>query len=94
MKISSPPPDVQESSAASYSSTILATHRSVGCLLQPPAFPALTTSTAPLSRHTLLSLQPVAMGSATLGSGLSWHRTLPLCVLGGDRKLCFWMTEM
>lgn len=55
---------------------------------------SLTTSTAPLSRNTLLSFQPVVMGSATVGSGLSWHRTLPLCVLGGDRKLCFWMTEM
>lgn len=42
----------------------------------------------------LMSLQPVAIGSVTVGSGLSWHRTLPLCVVGGDRKLCFWMTEM
>lgn len=42
----------------------------------------------------LVSLQPVVIGSVTVGSGLSWHRTLPLCVVGGDRKLCFWMTEM
>lgn len=54
----------------------------------------LMISTALLSRHTPLSLQPVMIGSATVGSGLSWHRTLPLCVLGGDRKLCFWMTEL
>uniref|UniRef100_A0A3Q2E918 Nucleoporin Nup37 n=1 Tax=Cyprinodon variegatus TaxID=28743 RepID=A0A3Q2E918_CYPVA len=43
---------------------------------------------------TLPSLQPVTIGSSSVGSGLSWHRTLPLCVVGGDRKLCFWMTEM
>lgn len=55
---------------------------------------SLMISTAMLSRHALLSLQPVTIGSATVGSGLSWHRTLPLCVVGGDRKLCFWMTEM
>uniref|UniRef100_A0A8C1J1S6 Nucleoporin 37 n=1 Tax=Cyprinus carpio TaxID=7962 RepID=A0A8C1J1S6_CYPCA len=40
-----------------------------------------------------LSLQPVIIGSASVGGGLSWHRTLPLCVIGGDRKL-FWMTEL
>uniref|UniRef100_A0A8C0XXS7 Nucleoporin 37 n=1 Tax=Cyprinus carpio carpio TaxID=630221 RepID=A0A8C0XXS7_CYPCA len=40
-----------------------------------------------------LSLQPVIIGSASVGAGLSWHRTLPLCVIGGDRKL-FWMTEL
>uniref|UniRef100_A0A3Q2WIL7 Nucleoporin 37 n=2 Tax=Haplochromis burtoni TaxID=8153 RepID=A0A3Q2WIL7_HAPBU len=44
--------------------------------------------------HHLGHPQPVAIGSVTVGSGLSWHRTLPLCVVGGDRKLCFWMTEM
>eukprot|EP00064_Thunnus_orientalis_P014125 superscaffoldBa00002415_g14166 len=44
--------------------------------------------------HHLGHPQPVMLGSATVGSGLSWHRTLPLCVIGGDRKLCFWMTEM
>ncbi|XP_035003843.1 nucleoporin Nup37 [Hippoglossus stenolepis] len=44
--------------------------------------------------HHLGHPQPVMIGSATVGSGLSWHRTLPLCVIGGDRKLCFWMTEM
>lgn len=46
------------------------------------------------SHLALLSLQPVVVGSAPVGSGLSWHRTLPLCVLAGDRKLCFWVTEM
>nr|XP_057921821.1 nucleoporin Nup37 isoform X2 [Doryrhamphus excisus]XP_057921822.1 nucleoporin Nup37 isoform X2 [Doryrhamphus excisus]XP_057921823.1 nucleoporin Nup37 isoform X2 [Doryrhamphus excisus]XP_057921824.1 nucleoporin Nup37 isoform X2 [Doryrhamphus excisus]XP_057921825.1 nucleoporin Nup37 isoform X2 [Doryrhamphus excisus]XP_057921826.1 nucleoporin Nup37 isoform X2 [Doryrhamphus excisus]XP_057921827.1 nucleoporin Nup37 isoform X2 [Doryrhamphus excisus]XP_057921828.1 nucleoporin Nup37 isoform X2 [D len=44
--------------------------------------------------HHLGHPQPVTIGSSTVGSGLSWHRTLPLCVIGGDRKLCFWMTEM
>ncbi|KAI3366625.1 hypothetical protein L3Q82_009310 [Scortum barcoo] len=44
--------------------------------------------------HHLGHPQPVTIGSATVGSGLSWHRTLPLCVVGSDRKLCFWMTEM
>ncbi|XP_037551563.1 nucleoporin Nup37 [Nematolebias whitei] len=44
--------------------------------------------------HHLGHPQPVVIGSSTVGSGLSWHRTLPLCVVGGDRKLCFWMTEM
>uniref|UniRef100_A0A3P8TWX7 Nucleoporin 37 n=1 Tax=Amphiprion percula TaxID=161767 RepID=A0A3P8TWX7_AMPPE len=44
--------------------------------------------------HHLGHPQPVMIGSAPVGSGLSWHRTLPLCAVGGDRKLCFWMTEM
>lgn len=44
--------------------------------------------------HHLGHPQPVMIGSAAVGAGLSWHRTLPLCVIGGDRKLCFWMTEM
>uniref|UniRef100_A0AAQ4PXS7 Nucleoporin Nup37 n=1 Tax=Gasterosteus aculeatus aculeatus TaxID=481459 RepID=A0AAQ4PXS7_GASAC len=44
--------------------------------------------------HHLGHPQPVTVGSAAVGSGLSWHRTLPLCVVGGDRKLSFWMTEM
>ncbi|XP_021177873.1 nucleoporin Nup37 isoform X1 [Fundulus heteroclitus] len=44
--------------------------------------------------HHLGHPQPVTIGSSLVGSGLSWHRTLPLCVVGGDRKLCFWMTEM
>lgn len=44
--------------------------------------------------HHLSHPQPVMIGSAVVGSGLSWHRTLPLCVIGGDRKLSFWMTEM
>ncbi|CAL8322977.1 unnamed protein product [Lota lota] len=44
--------------------------------------------------HHLGHPQPVMIGSATVGAGLSWHRTLPLCVIGSDRKLLFWMTEM
>uniref|UniRef100_A0A3Q1FGI3 Nucleoporin Nup37 n=1 Tax=Acanthochromis polyacanthus TaxID=80966 RepID=A0A3Q1FGI3_9TELE len=50
--------------------------------------------TSQLFIHHLGHPQPVMIGSAPVGSGLSWHRTLPLCVVGGDRKLCFWMTEM
>lgn len=38
--------------------------------------------------------QPILIGSASVGSGLSWHRNLPLCVIGGYRKLLFWLTEM
>ncbi|XP_076861504.1 nucleoporin Nup37 [Brachyhypopomus gauderio] len=44
--------------------------------------------------HHLGHSQPVITGWSTVGAGLSWHRTLPLCVIGGDRKLSFWMTEM
>ncbi|XP_030643041.1 nucleoporin Nup37 [Chanos chanos] len=44
--------------------------------------------------HHLGHPQPIMIGSATVGAGLSWHRTLPLCVIGGDRKLSFWLTEM
>ncbi|XP_076153525.1 nucleoporin Nup37 isoform X2 [Alosa pseudoharengus] len=44
--------------------------------------------------HHLSHPQPVMIGSSTVGGGLSWHRSLPLCVTGGDRKLSFWMTEM
>ncbi|XP_028672346.1 LOW QUALITY PROTEIN: nucleoporin Nup37 [Erpetoichthys calabaricus] len=44
--------------------------------------------------HHLGHPQPVMIGYASVGAGLSWHRTLPLCVIGGDRKLFFWITEM
>ncbi|XP_075456741.1 nucleoporin Nup37 isoform X1 [Ascaphus truei] len=44
--------------------------------------------------HHLGHPQPILIGSAPVGSGLSWHRTLPLCVVGGYRKLLFWVTEM
>uniref|UniRef100_A0A8C8CKR6 Nucleoporin 37 n=1 Tax=Oncorhynchus tshawytscha TaxID=74940 RepID=A0A8C8CKR6_ONCTS len=44
--------------------------------------------------HHLGHPQPVMIGSATVGAGLNWQRSLPLCVIGGDRKLSFWMTEM
>uniref|UniRef100_A0A8C7TMZ2 Nucleoporin 37 n=1 Tax=Oncorhynchus mykiss TaxID=8022 RepID=A0A8C7TMZ2_ONCMY len=39
-------------------------------------------------------LCPVMIGSATVGADLNWQRSLPLFVIGGDRKLSFWMTEM
>ncbi|PIO40790.1 hypothetical protein AB205_0040690 [Aquarana catesbeiana] len=44
--------------------------------------------------HHLGHPHPILVGSASVGSGLSWHRTLPLCVVGGYRKLFFWLTEM
>ncbi|XP_078273252.1 nucleoporin Nup37 [Rhinoraja longicauda] len=44
--------------------------------------------------HHLGHPQPFMVGSAPVASGLSWHRTLPLCAVGGDRKVLFWMTEM
>lgn len=47
-----------------------------------------------LQVHHLSHPQPVIIGSSRVGGGLSWHRSLPLCVTGGDRKLSFWMTEM
>ncbi|XP_070534634.1 nucleoporin Nup37-like [Ptychodera flava] len=34
------------------------------------------------------SLLPVTAG------GLSWHATLPVCAVGGDRKVHLWMTEI
>ncbi|NXN44887.1 NUP37 protein, partial [Rhinoptilus africanus] len=33
-------------------------------------------------------------GIASVRSGLTWHRTLPLCAVGGDHKIFFWVTEM
>ncbi|XP_043823371.1 nucleoporin Nup37 isoform X2 [Dromiciops gliroides] len=50
--------------------------------------------TAQLLIHHLGHPQPILIGSAAVGSGLSWHRTLPLCAMGGDHKLLFWVTEM
>ncbi|XP_038612800.1 nucleoporin Nup37 isoform X2 [Tachyglossus aculeatus] len=47
-----------------------------------------------LLMHHLGHPQPILIGSASVGSGLSWHRTLPLCAIGGDHKLLFWVTEM
>ncbi|XP_008586998.1 PREDICTED: nucleoporin Nup37, partial [Galeopterus variegatus] len=44
--------------------------------------------------HHLGHPQPILIGSVAVGSGLSWHRTLPLCAIGGDHKLLFWVTEM
>ncbi|XP_066490301.1 nucleoporin Nup37 isoform X1 [Tiliqua scincoides] len=50
--------------------------------------------TSQLLIHHLGHPQPVLIGSAPVGSGLTWHRTLPLCAMGGDHKLFFWVTEM
>ncbi|KAK7813704.1 hypothetical protein U0070_001410 [Myodes glareolus] len=44
--------------------------------------------------HHLGHSQPILTGSVAIGSGLSWHRTLPLCAVGGDHKLLFWVTEI
>ncbi|XP_072915850.1 nucleoporin Nup37 [Hemitrygon akajei] len=44
--------------------------------------------------HHLGHPQAILVGSAPVASGISWHRTLPLCAIGGDRKVLFWMTEM
>ncbi|XP_062915662.1 nucleoporin Nup37 [Mobula hypostoma] len=44
--------------------------------------------------HHLGHPQAILVGSAPVASGISWHRTLPLCAMGGDRKVLFWMTEM
>lgn len=44
--------------------------------------------------HHLGHSQPILIGSVPVGSGLSWHRTLPLCAVGGDHKLLFWVTEI
>ncbi|KAB0387929.1 hypothetical protein FD755_002885 [Muntiacus reevesi] len=44
--------------------------------------------------HHLGHPQPILTGSVAVGSGLSWHRTLPLCAIGSDHKLLFWVTEM
>ncbi|XP_060233854.1 nucleoporin Nup37 [Meriones unguiculatus] len=44
--------------------------------------------------HHLGHSQPILIGSIAVGSGLSWHRTLPLCAVGGDHKLLFWVTEI
>lgn len=38
--------------------------------------------------------KPILTGTAAVGSGLTWHRTLPLCAVGGDHKIFFWVTEM
>ncbi|XP_070534647.1 nucleoporin Nup37-like [Ptychodera flava] len=40
------------------------------------------------SQVPVSSLLPV-----TAGGGLSWHATLPVCAVGGDRKVHLWMTE-
>ncbi|NWY01542.1 NUP37 protein, partial [Nothoprocta ornata] len=44
--------------------------------------------------HHLGHPQPILIGTAAVGSGLTWHRTLPLCAVGGDHKIFFWVTEM
>lgn len=42
---------------------------------------------------SLCFLKPILTGTAAVGSGLTWHRTLPLCAVGGDHKIFFWVTE-
>ncbi|XP_072856126.2 nucleoporin Nup37 [Pogona vitticeps] len=44
--------------------------------------------------HHLGHSQPILIGSVPVGSGLTWHRTLSLCAMGGDHKILFWVTEM
>nr|XP_056701890.1 nucleoporin Nup37 [Euleptes europaea] len=44
--------------------------------------------------HHLGHPQPIHIGSGAVGSGLTWHRTLPLCAMGGDHRIFFWVTEM
>lgn len=44
--------------------------------------------------HHLGHPQPILIGSAAVGSGLTWHRMLPLCAMGGDHRIFFWVTEM
>ncbi|XP_042549265.1 nucleoporin Nup37 [Dipodomys spectabilis] len=50
--------------------------------------------TSQIQIHHLGHPQPILTGSVAVGSGLSWHRTLPLCAIGGDHKLLFWVTEV
>ncbi|XP_042324685.1 nucleoporin Nup37 isoform X2 [Sceloporus undulatus] len=50
--------------------------------------------TSQLLVHHLGHPQPILIGSAPVGSGLTWHRTLSLCAMGGDHKLFFWVTEL
>uniref|UniRef100_A0A8C5PZC8 Nucleoporin Nup37 n=1 Tax=Leptobrachium leishanense TaxID=445787 RepID=A0A8C5PZC8_9ANUR len=47
-----------------------------------------------LQIHHLKHPQPILIGSVPVGNGLSWHRTLPVCVVGGNCKLFFWFTEI
>uniref|UniRef100_A0A8C7TJH1 Nucleoporin 37 n=1 Tax=Oncorhynchus mykiss TaxID=8022 RepID=A0A8C7TJH1_ONCMY len=56
----------------------------------------LSTTGCPgkISSELCVWLFPVMIGSATVGADLNWQRSLPLFVIGGDRKLSFWMTEM
>ncbi|NXW60043.1 NUP37 protein, partial [Eurystomus gularis] len=55
-------------------------------------YPGKTTTQ--LLVHHLGHPQPILTGTAAVGSGLTWHRTLPLCAVGGDHKIFFWVTEM
>nr|XP_060632860.1 nucleoporin Nup37 [Anolis sagrei ordinatus]XP_060632862.1 nucleoporin Nup37 [Anolis sagrei ordinatus] len=50
--------------------------------------------TSQLLVHHLGHPQPILIGSAPVGSGLTWHRTLSICAMGGDHKLFFWATEL
>lgn len=96
-KIFSPPPAVPERSAVSCWCITSATLRLVRemCFTAPRVqAPRVHASACRRASFCTLSFQPVMIGSSVVGSGLSWHRTLPLCVVAGDRKLSFWMTEM
>nr|XP_009678274.1 PREDICTED: nucleoporin Nup37 isoform X2 [Struthio camelus australis] len=61
-------------------------------LFATTGYPGKTTTQ--LLVHHLGHPQPILIGTAAVGSGLTWHRTLPLCAVGGDHKIFFWVTEM
>ncbi|NXP82309.1 NUP37 protein, partial [Ramphastos sulfuratus] len=61
-------------------------------LFATTGYPGKTSSQ--LLVHHLGHPQPILTGTAAVGSGLTWHRTLPLCAVGGDHKIFFWITEM
>ncbi|NXI98860.1 NUP37 protein, partial [Psophia crepitans] len=61
-------------------------------LFATTGYPGKTTTQ--LLVHHLGHPQPILTGTAAVGSGLTWHRTLPLCAVGGDHKIFFWVTEM
>ncbi|XP_070534305.1 nucleoporin Nup37-like isoform X2 [Ptychodera flava] len=44
--------------------------------------------------HLGHSQVPVSSSLPITAGGLSWHATLPVCAVGGDRKVHLWMTEI
>ncbi|XP_070534581.1 nucleoporin Nup37-like isoform X1 [Ptychodera flava] len=44
--------------------------------------------------HLGHSQVPVSSSLPVTAGGLSWHATLPVCAVGGDRKVHLWMTEI